>query len=85
MLYVREIEDSDRLVNAEHHFGATGLNFWNRKNVLPCIVVINNILCNNYISDLRKRLVKSVVEGKEEKSYFVKFCRKARVKLTRTT
>ena len=32
MLFVREIEkDSDRLVNAEHHFGATGnkLAKWN--------------------------------------------------------
>ena len=38
-----------------------------------------------YISDLRKRLVKSEAEGKEEKSYVVKFCRQARVKLTRTT
>ena len=44
MLFVREIEDSDRLVNAEDHFGATGLNFRNRKNMLPIIVVINNIL-----------------------------------------
>ena len=40
---------------------------------------------NKYTSDLRKRLVKSEVEGKEEKSYVVKFCRQARVKLTRTT
>ena len=38
-----------------------------------------------YISDLKKRLVKSDVEGKEEKNYVVKFCRQARVKLTRTT
>ena len=44
MLFIREIEDSDRLVNAEHHFGATGLNFRNRKNMLPIIVGINNIL-----------------------------------------
>ena len=35
MLFVREILDSDRLVNAEHHLGATGLNFRNRKNMLP--------------------------------------------------
>ena len=38
-----------------------------------------------YISDLRKSLVKSEVERKEVKSYFVKFCRQARVELTRTT
>ena len=38
-----------------------------------------------YISDFRKRLVKSEVEGKEVKSYFVKFYRQARVELTRTT
>ena len=44
MLFVREIEDSDRLVNAEHHFGAAGLNFRNIKNMLPIIVVINNVL-----------------------------------------
>ena len=44
MLFVREIEDSDRLVNAEHHFEATGLNFRNRKNMLRIIVVINNML-----------------------------------------
>ena len=37
------------------------------------------------MSDLRKRLVKSEVEGKEVKSYFVKSCRQARVELTRTT
>ena len=38
-----------------------------------------------YISDFRKSLVKGEVEGKEEKSYVVKLCRQARVKLTKNT
>ena len=51
--------------------------------IILCIII--TYIFYKYISDLRKRLVKSEVEGKEVKSYFVKSCRQARVELTRTT
>ena len=47
MLSVREIEDSDRLVNAEHHFGATGLNFRNRKKN------VTNYRCNKQYTAIK--------------------------------
>ena len=57
---------------------------WSDLCIFLCVIFYKYIFLK-YISDLRKRHVKSEVEGNKVKNYFEKFCRNARVELTRTT